>query len=158
VPAPGRLVAAAALLAVWLGAGAAHGGRVAPAAFAVLPTRALAGALVGRVLPVIFVGGIAAGAAAAALGGAAGGFGRPRLVLAVATAVLCAVAQFGVTPAHPVAPRRDRARTSRPSTAPTRAAARSASCTARASSSWAPRASPPAAALVLTGVAAARAR
>ena len=98
VPAPGRLVAAAALLAVWLGGALLTAAVVAPAAFAVLPTRALAGALVGRVLPVIFVGGIAAGAAAAALGGTAGGFGRPRLVLAVATAVLCAVAQFGVTP------------------------------------------------------------
>jgi hypothetical protein len=85
----GRLVAAAALLAAAV---------VAPAAFAVLPTRALAGALVGRVLPAIFVGGLVAGTGAALLGGAGGTYGRPRLGLAVVTAVLCAVAQFGVTP------------------------------------------------------------
>jgi hypothetical protein len=97
-PGPGRLIAATALLALWLGAALLTAAVVAPAAFAVLPTRALAGALVGRVLPVIFVGGLAAGATAAFLGGAAGPFGRGRLTLAVATAALCAVAQFGVTP------------------------------------------------------------
>jgi hypothetical protein len=91
-------VAAAALLAVWLGAALLTAAVVAPAAFAVLPTRALAGALVGRVLPVIFVGGVVAGVAAALLGGATGPFGRGRVVLAAATALLCAVAQFGVTP------------------------------------------------------------
>lgn len=97
-PSPGRLVAAVAVLAVWLGAVVLTAAVVAPAAFAVLPTRALAGALVGRVLPVIFVGGLAAGVGAAALGGVGGAFGRVRLALAVATAVLCAVAQFGVAP------------------------------------------------------------
>lgn len=96
VPSAGRLVAAAAVLAVWLGAALLTAAVVAPAAFAVLPTRA--GALVGRVLPVVFVGGLVAGAAAAALGGSGGAFGRGRLALAVATAVLCAVAQFGVAP------------------------------------------------------------
>jgi hypothetical protein len=61
---PGRLLVAAALLAAWIGAAALVAAVVAPAAFAVLPTRALAGAMVGRVLPVIFVGGIVAAAAA----------------------------------------------------------------------------------------------
>lgn len=97
-PSAGRLVVVAAVLAVWLGTVLLTAAVVAPAAFAVLPTRALAGALVGRVLPVVFVGGLAAGAAAAALGGAGGAFGRGRLALAVATAALCAVAQFGVAP------------------------------------------------------------
>jgi hypothetical protein len=41
---------------------------VAPAAFAVLPTRTLAGALVGRVLPVLFYSGAAVGVVAVLLG------------------------------------------------------------------------------------------
>src|SRR5437899_2098491 len=55
------------LLALWLGAGIVVSAVVAPAAFAVLPTRTLAGALVGRVLPVIFLSGIAVGAVVIAL-------------------------------------------------------------------------------------------
>jgi len=51
------------LLSAWLGAGVLFATVVAPAAFAVLPSRALAGALVGRVLPVIFVSGIVAAVA-----------------------------------------------------------------------------------------------
>jgi hypothetical protein len=96
---PGRLLGAAALLAAWIGAAALVAGVVAPAAFAVLPTRALAGALVGRVLPVIFVAGLVAGLGAAALGWSPGsGFGRARLVLPLLAAALCAAAQFGVGP------------------------------------------------------------
>src|SRR2546430_1569733 len=45
------------LLAVWIGAALLFALVVAPAAFAVLPSRTLAGALVGRGLPVIFYGG-----------------------------------------------------------------------------------------------------
>src|SRR6478752_7499323 len=51
-----------ALLAAWLGATIFVGAVVAPAAFAVLPTRTLAGALVGRVLPPLFWSGAAVGA------------------------------------------------------------------------------------------------
>jgi hypothetical protein len=98
-PHAGRLLGAAALLALWLGAALLTAAVVAPAAFAVLPTRALAGALVGRVLPVVFVGGIAAGLAGAAIAAASGGaFPRGRVVLAGLTALLCAAAQFGVGP------------------------------------------------------------
>lgn len=98
-PHAGRHVAVAALLAVWLGAALLTAAVVAPAAFAVLPTRALAGALVGRVLPVVFVGGIVAGAAAAFLAaGAAGPFARSRVALPALAALLCAGAQFGVGP------------------------------------------------------------
>ena len=53
-----RAALAAFLLAVWCGAGLFFASSVARAAFAVLPTRALAGALVGRLLPVIFWSGI----------------------------------------------------------------------------------------------------
>jgi hypothetical protein len=97
--APGRLVTVAALLAAWVGAALLVAAVVAPAAFAVLPTRALAGALVGRVLPVVFLAGIVVGVLAALLArGAAPAFERARLVLPVLTALLCAAAQFGVTP------------------------------------------------------------
>lgn len=50
-----------ALLALWIGAAAIVAAVVAPALFAVLPTRTLAGAVVGRVLPAVFYSGIAIG-------------------------------------------------------------------------------------------------
>ena len=56
------------VLAAWLGAALLVAGVVAPAAFAVLPSRTLAGALVGRVLPVLFWSGMALGLAVAAMG------------------------------------------------------------------------------------------
>ncbi|NUQ20816.1 MAG: DUF4149 domain-containing protein [Gemmatimonadaceae bacterium] len=99
---PARTAAAAQLLVAgsWLGAGTLFAAAVAPAAFAVLPTRALAGALVGRVLPVIFYWGLAAGVALIVL--ARGSHGR-RLVTAgtvagLITAVSCAVGQLVVAP------------------------------------------------------------
>ena len=49
------------VLAAWLGAVLLVGTVVAPAAFATLPSRALAGAVVGRVLPAIFLTGLAVG-------------------------------------------------------------------------------------------------
>jgi hypothetical protein len=58
-------IAVIALLAAWLGATLVVGAVVAPAAFAVLPTRTLAGALVGRVLPPLFWSGAAIGLVAA---------------------------------------------------------------------------------------------
>ncbi|MHB0947457.1 MAG: DUF4149 domain-containing protein [Gemmatimonadaceae bacterium] len=64
----------ALLMACWLGAAILFAGVVARAAFAVLPTRALAGALVGRVLPVLFYSGLLLSVVAALLerGGVAG--------------------------------------------------------------------------------------
>ena len=50
------------LLAAWIGVAVFVAAVIAPAAFAVLPTRALAGALVGEALPVLFMGGIVLGA------------------------------------------------------------------------------------------------
>ncbi len=98
-PGMGRLVTSATLFALWLGAAILTAAVVAPAAFAVLPTRALAGALVGRVLPIIFVTGIGVGVVGALLASGAGrAFGRARIALPVACALLCAAAQFGVTP------------------------------------------------------------
>jgi len=51
------LVVRLTLLAFWLGAATLFSAVVAPALFNVLPTRTLAGLVVGRVLPVIFYAG-----------------------------------------------------------------------------------------------------
>lgn len=97
--APGRLLLSAVLLAAWIGAAALVAAVVAPAAFAVLPTRALAGALVGRVLPVVFLTGIVVGIAAVALGwGIAAPWPRLRVALPIVAVVACAAAQFVVAP------------------------------------------------------------
>jgi hypothetical protein len=55
------------LLSAWLGAAILVAAVVAPAAFKVLPTRTLAGALVGQVLPVIFLSGLALAVVGAAI-------------------------------------------------------------------------------------------
>ena len=62
-----RPLAALILVALWLGAALLTVAVVAPGAFAVLPTRALAGEMVGRVLPVLFAGAILVPAAVLAL-------------------------------------------------------------------------------------------
>ena len=86
-----------AFLAAWVGASLLVAAVVAPAAFAVLPTRTLAGALVGRVLPVVFWSGMILGGVIALLGRqlAAGRFGMGAAML---LAGACAVAQIGVAP------------------------------------------------------------
>jgi len=90
-------IASVALLAAWLGAALLVAAVVAPAAFAVLPTRTLAGALVGRVLPVIFWSGALVGVFIAALasGSALRGW---RMGAALCMAIPCVVAQLVVTP------------------------------------------------------------
>ncbi|NUO62860.1 MAG: DUF4149 domain-containing protein [Gemmatimonadaceae bacterium] len=88
-----------ALAAAWIGAGILFAAVLAPAAFAVLPTRTLAGALVGRVLPALFWWGIATGVVLAIL--AMRSRGRLVTVGTVAglvTAVSCAVGQLVVAP------------------------------------------------------------
>jgi hypothetical protein len=99
-----QLIAASA----WLGAALLFVAVVAPAAFAVLPTRTLAGALVGAVLPALFYAGIVLGAGLA-LGSVAMRRGRivtPGTVGGLVIAISCAAAQFVV------APRIERARAS----------------------------------------------
>jgi len=94
-----RLGGATAVLAAWMGAALLMAAVVAPAAFAALPSRALAGAVVGRVLPVIFVAGIVACVIAALLGHVPNAsFGRARLTLVGLGAAACAFAQFGIAP------------------------------------------------------------
>ena len=89
-----------AMLALWIGAAAAVAAVVAPALFAVLPTRTLAGAVVGRVLPVIFYSGIVIGIVAIILEWRAhhewrwlGGESAAAVVV-----VACAIAQWYVAP------------------------------------------------------------
>lgn len=80
------------LVSAWLGAAILLTASVAPAAFAVLPSRSLAGALVGRVLPPVFVTGVVLGVIAAGL--------EPgwRRAAGFVMAAACAVAQFAVGP------------------------------------------------------------
>ena len=94
---PGSFTLAAALVsAAWLGSVALFGAVVAPAAFDVLPSRALAGTLVGRVVPVLFVTGIFVGVLlAAAAWRRASGKRRSATMAAGALVVLaCLLAQF----------------------------------------------------------------
>ena len=84
-------------LCAWLGAAALTALVVAPAAFSVLPSRTLAGALVGRVLPVLFWSGLAIGLAVAV-----GSWSAPRAPARTAAALVmaaaCAIAQLVVAP------------------------------------------------------------
>lgn len=89
----------ALLLSAWLGAAALLAAVVAPAAFAVLPSRTLAGALVGRVLPVVFVAGLLVALAGLWLDTPdAGRLLRVRRAALIVAAVSCAAAQFVVGP------------------------------------------------------------
>ena len=93
-------IAEIVVLSVWLGEAVFFSAAVAPALFAVLPTRTLAGAVVGRLLPIVFYAGMVAGAALLALqwiihrrwtfGG--------RELSGIMMIVSCAIAQFIVSP------------------------------------------------------------
>jgi hypothetical protein len=89
-----------AVLAFWLGAAAFFSVAVAPVLFAVLPTRTLAGEVVGRVLPGVFYSGIVVGVMVAviAVASRAGWSWRGREVLGALMAIACATAQFIVSP------------------------------------------------------------
>jgi hypothetical protein len=88
------------ILSLWLGAAGFFSAAVAPALFAVLPTRTLAGAAVGRMLPIVFYAGIVAGIALIVLqfmGRRQWGFGA-REIAGVVMVGACSVAQFVVSP------------------------------------------------------------
>ena len=88
------------ILGLWLGAVLFFVAVVAPGAFAALPTRTLAGAIVGRVLPPLFYTGAMAGlivmlsewrvSPRRVLTG--------RIVVGFVTVISCAIAQFGIAP------------------------------------------------------------
>lgn len=96
----GRRRLIAALIAAWIGAALLTAAVVAPAAFEVLPSRAFAGMLIGRVLRVLFLTGMAVGLIAAA--SAWIDRLRPLRPVRVAApggmALACAAAQFLVAP------------------------------------------------------------
>ena len=96
-PAAGSGLTSVVALSLWLGAALIVVAVVAPAAFAVLPTRTLAGALVGRVLPVLFWGGAAVGLLVVVLGRAQGA-GSARLLAGVALFLACLAAQLAIAP------------------------------------------------------------
>ncbi|MDB4876319.1 MAG: hypothetical protein JWM41_2765 [Gemmatimonadetes bacterium] len=87
-----------AVLALWLGAAGFMSVAVAPALFAVLPNRALAGAVVGRLLPAVFYSGMAIGLAVIAMQVATRRAWGGRALSALAMIVACAVAQLFVAP------------------------------------------------------------
>lgn len=95
--AAGAGLAAVVALSLWLGAAVVVGAVVAPAAFAVLPTRTLAGALVGRVLPALFWSGAGVGLLVAVLS-RRDGFARGRTLLGLAVTMACLAAQLAVAP------------------------------------------------------------
>jgi hypothetical protein len=90
---------AALLLAAWLGAGLLFTTVVAPAAFRVLPARMLAGAVVGQVLPVIFVSGMVVAAVAFVITARQSLRAKRWVQTGLALCLLgCGVAQFGIAP------------------------------------------------------------
>lgn len=84
------------LLGAWIGAALLFTTVVAPAAFAVLPTRSLAGALVGRVLPVLFYAGLIVGALIVLLDMLTPTRAWGRATAGAVAALACAVAQLAV--------------------------------------------------------------
>jgi hypothetical protein len=88
------------LLSAWLGAAILVAAVVAPAAFKVLPSRTLAGALVGQVLPVIFLSGLVIGIISVLMEIRAGARFTRISVAAPYAALLvgCIVAQFVIGP------------------------------------------------------------
>jgi len=95
-----RYLAIALLCALWLGGAIIVAAVVAPAAFAALPSRTLAGALVGRVLPAVFLSGLAialVNVVLDAMNAAAAG-AAVRLAASVVWAGCTAAAQFIVGP------------------------------------------------------------
>lgn len=98
---PGGAIATVIVLAAWLGAAVYFSVIVARAAFRTLPTRSLAGALVGETLPAVFITGIIACAIAALLAARepASVPGRTlRLATSLVAMALCLFAQFIVDP------------------------------------------------------------
>jgi hypothetical protein len=84
------------VLGVWIGAALLFTAVVAPAAFAVLPSRTLAGALVGRVLPILFYAGIVTGALVVLLDVLVRSGAWWRIGGGAVALVACAAAQFVV--------------------------------------------------------------
>lgn len=85
------------LVAAWLGGTLIVAAVVAPAAFDVLPTRALAGAIVGRVLPTLFWSGVVVGLLVLWMGWRLP-FPETRSGAAFVLVAACLVAQLVIAP------------------------------------------------------------
>jgi len=94
---PARAILIVVSLSLWIGAALFFGAVVAQASFAVLPTRELAGALVGRVLPSIFYAGMVVAIFTFALG-LRGERQAMRLAGPSVVFLACAAAQMIVAP------------------------------------------------------------
>jgi hypothetical protein len=88
------------IMALWLGAAVLFSAAVAPALFATLPTRTLAGLVVGRVLPIVFYSGMAVAAAVVAMELVTQGrwSWRGRETSGAVMFASCAIAQLVVAP------------------------------------------------------------
>jgi hypothetical protein len=89
-------VAEVLLLGVWMGAALLFSAVVAPAAFDVLPSRTLAGAMVGRILPVLCYSGVVVGSVTVLLDLAGRNRAWGRAAAGAVAALACAVAQLVV--------------------------------------------------------------
>ena len=94
----GRTLLTVVLVTLWIGAALLVVTTVAPAAFRVLPTRALAGALVGQVLPVVFVSGLVIGLVSFALAARGAAKATLRRIGAAGVVAGCGVAQLLIAP------------------------------------------------------------
>lgn len=93
-----RTMAIVVLTALWCGGALLAVTTVAPAAFRVLPSRALAGAVVGQVLPVVFIAGMFVGVIALALTPRGAAQRLLRRIGGAGTIAGCAVAQLVIGP------------------------------------------------------------
>ncbi|HWZ59545.1 MAG TPA: DUF4149 domain-containing protein [Gemmatimonadaceae bacterium] len=94
-----RTVSIALLVAAWFGASLLLSATVAPTAFAVLPSRTLAGAVLGPVFPVLFIGGLIAGLLAIADGAlTSSALGYWRAGAGIVMTITSGIAQFVILP------------------------------------------------------------
>ena len=92
-----RLLTSALLVSAWGGAALLTVAVVTRGAFAVLPTRTMAGAMVGSVLPSLFLSGIAV-ATIVVLLTRRRDQSRPAALTASLAGAACALSQFGINP------------------------------------------------------------
>jgi Domain of unknown function (DUF4149) len=93
-----RALMALLVTALWAGAATIVITTVAPAAFRVLPTRAIAGSLIGQVLPVVFITGMIAGVLGFVLTTRAAPRAMLRRIGTIGTLLGCGVAQVVIGP------------------------------------------------------------
>jgi hypothetical protein len=88
------------ILSLWIGAAGFFSVAVAPGVFAVAPTRTIAGAVIGRILPTVFYSGMAAGVLLIGLEWREHGRWEwgGRSIAALIMIVSCAVAQLFISP------------------------------------------------------------